>query len=122
MFGPHAAYAKGGPANRICGSSLQVEMAQKGNSPSRWGGDIRKPHCGPGNLGLHSGPIFTGQAPAHNPRGCLGDLVRIIERYGVEEVIVSFKKNGDEAKAEIQRYLDSIGKDVRVRQMKLTIQ
>ena len=54
--------------------------------------------------------------------GGRSDLVRIIEKYGIEEVIVSFKKNGDEAKDEIQRYLGSIGKDVKVRQMKLTIQ
>ncbi len=50
------------------------------------------------------------------------DLLRIIEKYGIEEVIVSFKENGERTKEEIQKDLERLGKDVKVRQMKLTIQ
>ncbi len=50
------------------------------------------------------------------------DLLRIVDKYGIEEVIVSFRENGERTKEEIQKELERVGKDVKVRQMKLTIQ
>lgn len=54
--------------------------------------------------------------------GTREDLLRIVDRYGIEELIVSFRENGDQTKEEIQRYFERLGKEVKVRQMKLTIQ
>ena len=50
------------------------------------------------------------------------DLLHIVDKYGIQEIIVSFRENGEQKKEDIQRYFARLGKNVRVRQMKLTIE
>jgi len=55
----------------------------------------------------------------------LGDRARladIIKEHNVEEIIVSFRENGARVREEVERYCEMSGHEVRVRQMKLTIE
>ena len=56
-------------------------------------------------------PVFGGQE----------ELKKIIEKYGVKEIIVSFKENSDEKKREIKRLCSNMGIELDVMQMKLII-
>lgn len=49
------------------------------------------------------------------------DLERIIRKYGIKEVLVTFRENGSERKREIASRCTALGAEVNVRQMRLII-
>jgi len=53
--------------------------------------------------------------------GDVNELERIIKKKGIKEIIVSFRKNGDERKKEIKANCQQIGSDIEVKQMKFNI-
>ena len=72
---------------------------------------------------------FVDDNPGKHKRKVLGypvlggqkELRRIIEKKGVSEVIISFRKNGVEKNREIRSLCHGMSTEVDVRQMKLTI-
>ena len=56
-------------------------------------------------------PVFGGQE----------ELSKIVKRYDIKEIIVSFKNNGDTKKKEVRNLCTNIGVEVEVVQMKLMI-
>jgi UDP-GlcNAc:undecaprenyl-phosphate GlcNAc-1-phosphate transferase len=53
--------------------------------------------------------------------GGVKDLERILRDHPVKEIIISFRENSADKRREIKRLLESIGAEVDVREMKLTI-
>ncbi|PKN62555.1 MAG: hypothetical protein CVU57_23730 [Deltaproteobacteria bacterium HGW-Deltaproteobacteria-15] len=53
--------------------------------------------------------------------GDVNELERIIKKKGIREIIISFRKNGEERKKEITTYCRQIDGDVDVKQMKFNI-
>ena len=53
--------------------------------------------------------------------GAMSELDKIINRFNVREIIVSFKEGGEEKRKEIGKLCAEMGRDVAVRQMKLLI-
>ncbi len=53
--------------------------------------------------------------------GGLKDLENILRAHPVKEIIISFRENSPDKKKEIKRLLESLGAEVDVREMKLTI-
>jgi len=50
------------------------------------------------------------------------DLKKIIEKYRVKKVLISFRKNGEEKKKELTSQFSKMRKQIDVYQMKLIIE
>ena len=56
-------------------------------------------------------PVFGGQE----------ELDRIIKKHNIQEIIVSFKENGEERRREVKNICRKLGVEVAVKQMRLVI-
>ncbi|MGD9041001.1 MAG: hypothetical protein PVH82_15270, partial [Desulfobacteraceae bacterium] len=56
-------------------------------------------------------PVFGGQE----------ELDRIIKKHNIQEIIVSFKENGEERRKEVKNICRKLGVEVEVKQMRLVI-
>ena len=49
------------------------------------------------------------------------DLLRIVNKYGIDQVVVSFKENGEERKRQVEELCKRINENIKVTRMKLVI-